>query len=505
MVWLLVGCTEFTNSTTTGVTVHRGAGWTREWLVGDTDTLAIEIALPDSVSVTGLNVTWRSTDPSVLEVSELPPESGANGKDSLEVQLKAVAIALTRGTVEVQVSVDQGGPFHQGELKQQIPVFERWVAASAGVDHTCGVTIRRDAYCWGAPDNGLGLGTGTSAGALVPATVFGGLKFSTVSAGRDHACGLLLATGLAYCWGFNVWGPVGNNTQFDQLTAVPVLVGRTFRSITAGLFYTCGATPGDVVYCWGYDRLGQLGDFAPPALRPVPDPLIACDPRGFRCALTPVPVRTTTLGPPVALTAVSAGRLWTTCGIQTNQTAVCWGVVPFLISGTEAAPPDCTNPASCIVTISTTLPFKSLSVGSDHTCGITTDNRLFCWGRNDFGQLGIGNAGVGGATPVEVTPGRSYLEVSAGREFTCGIASDSTPYCWGRNNLGQLGSTIQSPAVMPTIIPGFRFSSISAGLEHACALNAKGVAYCWGQNARGQVGDGSRINRFTPMRVSEPE
>src|SRR5258706_108414 len=216
-----------------------------------------------------------------------------------------------RGSAEVRVSVDQGGPVRQIEMQQQITVFERWISVSAGFDHSCGVTLRRDVYCWGTPDNGLGLGTGTTAGALKPALVFGGLKFSTVSAGRDHACGLLLESGLAYCWGFNTWGTVGNNTQFDQLTAVPVSFGRTFRSITAGLFYTCGATDGDVVLCCGYDRLGQLGDFAPPALRPVPDPIIACDARGFRCALTPVPVRTTILAPPVALTSVSAGRLWT--------------------------------------------------------------------------------------------------------------------------------------------------------------------------------------------------
>ena len=84
----------------------------------------------------------------------------------------------------------------------------------------------------------------------------GGLRFSAVDAGwRYHTCGLT-TSGAAYCWGFNVWGQLGNGST--ENTAVPAAVsgGLTFAGLSAGGTNSCGVTSPGFVYCWG-DHLGK--------------------------------------------------------------------------------------------------------------------------------------------------------------------------------------------------------------------------------------------------------
>ena len=100
------------------------------------------------------------------------------------------------------------------------------------------------------------LGIGASDLSLVPVSVSGGLRFSAVDAGwRYHTCGLT-TSGAAYCWGFNVWGQLGNGST--ENTAVPAAVsgGLTFAGLSAGGTNSCGVTSPGFVYCWG-DHLGK--------------------------------------------------------------------------------------------------------------------------------------------------------------------------------------------------------------------------------------------------------
>jgi alpha-tubulin suppressor-like RCC1 family protein len=500
------GCTEFPNEPPATVTVEQATSWPTEMFVRDTDTVAIRVTLQNSTTVSGLRVNWQSSDQQVLEVTEV--QSSQDTRDSsLTAQLAAVVITHARGAALVTAAVEGDGPFKAIDYAGTIVVEERWISVSAGFDHTCGLTIDHDAYCWGTPAGGLGLGNGRTTGSLIPVSVFGGLKFSNVSAGRDHSCGLVLGSGLAYCWGFNRYGAVGNNSQFDQLTPVQVSFGRTFKSISAGLFYTCGVTHTNAAHCWGFHRLGQLGDFAPPAQRPIPDPVLSdCDGDGSRCALTPVPVRTTTFAPSALefLEAV-AGQLWFTCGIEADSTAACWGLVPFVVAGDFDNPPDCSpDPRQCIVAVPGGHRLKVISTGFDHACGITTAGSLLCWGRNNSGQVGSGVISPGDPIPVEVSGGRHYETVSAGTEFTCAITMEAIPYCWGKNNVGQLGGGTSASAVPVPVSGGLHFVHLGTGAEHACGVTPEGAAYCWGQNARGQLGDGSTTPRPTPERVKEP-
>jgi alpha-tubulin suppressor-like RCC1 family protein len=145
---------------------------------------------------------------------------------------------------------------------------------SAGSSHTCGVTTGGQAYCWGLDAQGQ-LGNGALSGSNVPALVVGGLTFTQVSVGSGHSCGVT-KRGEAYCWGQDNFGQLGDGTPLADRT-VPSLVagGLKFTQVSAGLFHTCGLTRGGrQAYCWGIDSRGELGNGATGATN-APSPVTA--------------------------------------------------------------------------------------------------------------------------------------------------------------------------------------------------------------------------------------
>jgi alpha-tubulin suppressor-like RCC1 family protein len=145
----------------------------------------------------------------------------------------------------------------------------RFVTITLGVFHSCALTGAGAVYCWG--DNGYGqLGdTAASSTSSVPHLVPGGLVFTGLAAGGIHTCGIAQG-GAAHCWGSDLAGALGGQATDtcapDAVSVpcarlpVPVDGGLTFASIAAGLHHTCGITTGGVAYCWGENDRGQLGD-----------------------------------------------------------------------------------------------------------------------------------------------------------------------------------------------------------------------------------------------------
>ncbi len=150
------------------------------------------------------------------------------------------------------------------------------------------------------------------------------------------------------------------------------------------------------------------------------------------------------------------------------------------------------------------LVFQSISAGSNHACAITPQHVAYCWGRNAEGQLGnpsvtsaCSDAGVPCSTkPVRVEGGLTFNVISAGHNFTCGVTTVGTAYCWGAGAQGQLGTGSQASAGRPerVSIEYVTFQTISAGYSHACALSTGGQAYCWGSNAGGRLGMGASLS-----------
>jgi len=157
---------------------------------------------------------------------------------------------------------------------------------------------------------------------------------------------------------------------------------------------------------------------------------------------------------------------------------------------------------------------QTLAVGLAHTCAIEGPT-LKCWGRNGFGQLGLGDNvsrgdnpnEMGAALPaVDLGPGNVALEVAAGGGHACAILQDRSLKCWGFNDSGQLGlgdglrrgtSPNEMGDALPKVDlgPGALVVQVAAGADHTCALLADGSVRCWGSNVFGQLGLGDQIVR----------
>ena len=202
---------------------------------------------------------------------------------------------------------------------------------------------------------------------------------------------------------------------------------------------------------------------------------------------------TESLPPPVA--AVGAGNLHA-CGLTVTGNAYCWGFNDFGQLGDGS-----TTGSLTPVLVSGGTRFSSISTRGGHTCGVTPVGDVYCWGENFRGQLGDGTT-INRLTPVLVSGGLSFASVSTAFSETCGITTGGDAYCWGENFFGQLGdgTTINRLTPVP-VAGGLTFASLSTD-AHTCGVTAAGDAYCWGDNRGGGLGDGTTTNKLTPVRVA---
>ena len=190
--------------------------------------------------------------------------------------------------------------------------------------------------------------------------------------------------------------------------------------------------------------------------------------------------------------SVSPGMRAHTCGVTTSDQAYCWGNNGFgqgygpLGDGT-----DVTLRLRPVAVVGG-LKFRQVSAGWGHTCGVTTDDRAYCWGSTNPGTN----------RPVAVAGGLRFRVVEIGAWHTCGLTTVGRAYCWGNNTFGNLGDGTNDRRNVPVAVRGgHTFTQIIASWEHTCAVEASGVAWCWGSNKFGQLGTGDKLTRWTPTKV----
>jgi alpha-tubulin suppressor-like RCC1 family protein len=353
-------------------------------------------------------------------------------------------------------------------------------AVDVGGLHTCGIVEGDLGYCWG--NNSVGqLGTGDVLNHSVPRKVAqGDLVLRHVSAGGLVSCAVT-DDQVAYCWGSNQFGQVGNGEVGTPPAISPekVLGDHQFTTVSAGAVHVCGLVDDGEVWCWGLAGPGLLGNgiSGDNTWSGVPDS--AHTDQRFR--------------------VISAGSNHT-CGLTPSGEAYCWGenTRGQLGNGT-------TENAEVPVQVVGGILFHEIDTGADHTCALDLEGNAYCWGSNFSGQLGAA-AVVSSDTPVMVTGGLSFEIISAGTSYTCAVDNGSIAYCWGINDDGRLGDGTLISRNEPTMVAGnLDFETISAGEGGSntatCGFTLDSLVYCWGDGLEGQLGTGSTGSSTSPVPV----
>jgi alpha-tubulin suppressor-like RCC1 family protein len=220
-------------------------------------------------------------------------------------------------------------------------------------------------------------------------------------------------------------------------------------------------------------------------------------------SLNATPIRVPSTGAPndVRFTQLSTYGIHT-CALASDGKAYCWGSNSWSRLGNDAAGSQSFTP----VAVTGGLAFAQISVGSEHSCALTSDGRAYCWGHNDWGQFAMSAPGST-QTPTAVAPQYRFASLSAGSNFTCGVTTGGQSYCWGGSGSGQLGdggtiSYTNTYSVTPRAVVGSGlFKSVDGGGNYACALDASNKAFCWGAN-NGKLGNGGVSESSSPAAVS---
>jgi alpha-tubulin suppressor-like RCC1 family protein len=299
-----------------------------------------------------------------------------------------------------------------------------------------------------------------------------------IACGYEHVC-TVGTDGSMWCWGDNVYGEWGNGTNWSPTASVPPLnpnappqyyppqqagSDKSWTSVSSGGYFSCGIKADHSVWCWGGNFYGNVGN-------------------GFDS------------------------------GIDYNATTGTGS------SNNSAAP----TPSQVV---GNWTDVQSLGLGTNHACAIrknatTGAQTLWCWGADDYGQLGnskttplCGPPGCteGGQqnTPIQVGMDTDWSAVAGGLSHTCALKLDGSLWCWGRNRYGELGTGTASttPTLVPTKVaepPGAGMSlpwtAVSAREEQTCGV-AGGQLYCWGDNSYSEAGDCTgAANDAAPNRV----
>ena len=385
----------------------------------------------------------------------------------------------------------------------------RFSQVSANVNvfgFSVGVASDGNAYAWGYNDHGQ-LGQDPEKTAMqktptrvpLPAGVASGFTYTQVAAGANHVLAVG-SDGLVYSWGNNDHGQLGDNanTNTERFKPQPVkgADGQPFKAVqvSAGYADSAAISPDGRVYTWG-SEYNSDGEYSPSKWAPT----LAKDPNGSGQGLHAVQV---SIGWGLVMALDADGNVYT------------WGFNNFgqLGNGTSTAGNSriyAADPARVADPKDTSKNFKAtqISARGNHAMAIAQDGAAWIWGRNDSAQLGNGTK-TNQPTPKQIqdptSPSQAFqaVQISAGVVYSLAIDRSGAVWAWGSNDQGQLGINnsntyqqtpirVSPPAGQGSAGTGLATAQISAGFYHSLAIGRDGNAYSWGNNWCGQLGNTS--------------
>jgi len=312
-----------------------------------------------------------------------------------------------------------------------------------------------------------------------------------VANGGGHTCALL-PSGAVHCWGLGSKGQlaIGNTLTLgdtaNELPTPAATFGGLVVDIAIASSSTCALLADGAVRCAGDNTQGELG---------INSVVVIGDVMGE------LPPANSAVGKPAKALFGASG---TFCVITTDSALRCWGDNSDGQLGLGNTGNVGDQPGE-LPKLDVPVGFVPVQVafGNNFTCARSAAGKVRCWGQNDQGQLGYGNAIPLGDNPGElptadVNIGGTVIDISSGVHHTCVVLDGGAVRCWGRSNKGQLGlgntATIgDGPGEMPpaSVNLGGLATRVSCGNDHSCALLDDGKVRCWGENNVGQLGLGN--------------
>lgn len=323
------------------------------------------------------------------------------------------------------------------------------------------------------------------------------LLSAVVGLGGSHPAALAAGSpGSVYAWGDNRFDQVGTTTNHATPQAIALPNGVTATAVAMGGNFSLALGSDSRVYAWGYNSWGQLGDGSTTE------------------SLTPVAV---SLPPDVKVTAIAAGE---THGMaqSSDGTLYAWGHNSEGQLGSTSVSvglADSFTDVPVVVNLPANVRATAIAAGYLHSLAIGSDNVIYGWGSDSYGELGNGSAPVWETTPVPVSMPKGVIpaKIAAGQSHSLAIDTNGNLYAWGINTDGELGTgsatvcnlCFSDIPVSVSLASGVKATAIAGGYSHSLAIGSDNHIYGWGANDQGQVGNGSNTFRFeSPMLVTLP-
>jgi len=330
------------------------------------------------------------------------------------------------------------------------------------------LTTGGEVMCWGANYYGqLGLGKQDFVLHPIPTLVPGLTDVVEVVASPGSSFCARKQDGSVLCWGWNFYGQLGDGTLLDryQPTAIPELTDVVGLSLVNFMsFHACAVKKSGKVVCWGRNEYGQLGDGT-------------TTPRNS-------PAEVVGLSDVVAV----ATGFYHTCAVTKLGQYTCWGrneVGQLRPANPKDAVADKDDVAHPLPEPSyDTVPVQAIAAGGYHTCVISKQEGVKCFGYNGSGQLGSADTKALVATPVPY--GATYpvaFATTLAEESTHVIMSDGSVLAWGWNGSAcQLGAGILDDKVFsPTKVADLTdVVQVAGAIPIVCAITGTGSLFCWG-------------------------